>query len=253
MGSARSSKASRYDLHTGMWAFADAVIATVALQLGLSVVYLRAIRRSAAILRVFQYNTAALKVLVAHQANAPLTLEAVRRQSPLHPWASPNYIGLALALSPAVFYLAGRPLMGFEGSPFLLHAAFVALKIGASPLIFALTYEVQGIAVRLFEAGRMRGAWPISCALQRSVCEEPDDAQIEVSERRSGMRVIASSRRSSRTGCPSTTAPRGARASRILDGIFIDAERSTGLRARYLPQSRCECRACLFYGVQRHW
>lgn len=155
-------------------------IATAVLQLGLTIAYMYAIGRSVQVQRLFQYNTAALKVLVAHEARAPLTVDAVRRQSPSHPNSSANYIGIVHMLLPAVFYLAGRPLVGFAGTRLSLHATFIALKLASLPLVLALSYEVQRIAVRLFQAGRVRGVWPVACALQRAVSKEPDDEQIEV-------------------------------------------------------------------------
>ena len=138
------------------------------------------LRRLAGFRRLHQYNTAAFQVLVAHEKGSPLTVSAVRRQSPLHPFSAANYISAMMLLLPAVFYLAARPLAAGEGGGFARHAAFVALKVAATPVMFSLAYEIQRVAARLFAAGYLGWAWPILCVMQRLWTLEPDDGQIEV-------------------------------------------------------------------------
>ncbi|APR87729.1 Hypothetical protein A7982_13078 [Minicystis rosea] len=154
-------------------------IVTVILQAVLLVVYLRMVGRMPDVRRVMQYNTAAFHTLVAHETNTPLTVAAVHRQSPFHPRSGGSYLGVALALFPFVFYLAGRPLVGFTGSPTALHATFLALKLATLPVVGALSFELTHLAGRLFQAGKLRGAWPIVGVLQRATMVEPDAAQIE--------------------------------------------------------------------------
>lgn len=155
-------------------------IVTALIAFALTIVYLRLVARLPEMRRVIQYNTAATKALVAYETGAPLTIDAVRRQSPIHPWAGANYIAFAIALSPAVFYLSSRALVTFAGSRFALHAAFVALKVASVPVILALTYEAQQLAVRPFRAGYGKGVWRILCALQYAMLAEPDDEQLDV-------------------------------------------------------------------------
>lgn len=158
-------------------------ITTALVTLGMTLGYFRLIRRMPEVRSVFQYNTAALKVLVAHEAGEALSVEAARRQSPLHPWSSANFIAAAIAISPAVFYLVGRPLEHLGGSGLVAHGAFVALKVAALPAVISVVYEIQQLAVRLFRAGRLRAFWPALCVVQRVVILTPDDAQLEVAIR----------------------------------------------------------------------
>jgi uncharacterized protein YqhQ len=127
-----------------------------------------------------QYNTAAMKVLAAHDASVPLSVASVRGRAPFHPDASANHIALPLVLLPAMFHTVSMPLVAFTGSRAALHAAFIALKVAAVPVVLVVAYELQWLAVRAFRASGGRGPWAALCVLQRAVIEEPDDGQIEV-------------------------------------------------------------------------
>lgn len=150
---------------------------------GVIVGYMRALRRFDVLHRMFQYATAAFQVLVAHDTSLPLTLASVRRQSPLHPRTSANYVAIALALYPAVTYACSRPFAGFAQSPAASHATGMAVEILALLLVFGLTFEIQELAVTLFRAGKLRNAWPWLCSLQRAATVVPDDDQLQVAIR----------------------------------------------------------------------
>jgi uncharacterized protein YqhQ len=154
--------------------------ATALVLSGITLMYLWLIGRSTTVRRVFAYNAAAFQVYALHEDGAALSVDAARGRSPLHPWSSANFIGIALLLLPAAFCAAAAPLRALEAPPLVRRAALVVAEIAALPVVHVLAHEIQRIAVLLHRARRLRVAGPALAPLQRLVTVAPDDDELEV-------------------------------------------------------------------------
>jgi uncharacterized protein YqhQ len=181
---------------------------------GMMAIYMRWVgrRQDLGVGRVLAFNTAAFKALVVYERRSPLSVSAARDASPAHPWSSANYIALAVVVATLVFTLVAAPLGRLDGSRLALHAALLAAKVASLPVVFALTYEGQWLAVRLFRSGRLRWLWPAACVFQRAVTVAPDDEQLEVAVR--AFREVTRLEGGLRAGAtPQRPAPSSSRAS----------------------------------------
>lgn len=132
--------------------------------------YIVAIARMEDIKRVFQYHGAEHKAINCYEANLPLTVDNVRRQSIVHTRCGTNFILIVLFMSVFVFSFFGRP-------PFLLRVLYHVLLL---PVVAGLSYEVirhaaQDNALRIVKWLATPGLW-----MQRLTTRPPDDSQIEV-------------------------------------------------------------------------
>jgi uncharacterized protein YqhQ len=141
-------------------------------RLGIFFGYIGLVSRMHYVRRVFQYHGAEHKVINALESGAPLTVEAARAQSRLHPRCGTSFVVIVMVIATIVFAFS-RQL----GLP-------VYLRI---PVELLLTLPVAGIAFELLRlAGRYRNN-PLAAALSRPgmwtqllTTREPDDSQIEV-------------------------------------------------------------------------
>lgn len=152
------------------------------IKLGIFIAYIWAISRIPEIRRVFQYHGAEHKSVYAYEARVPLTVEAVRGFSTLHPRCGTSFLMFVMLVSiflfTAVFPLFAPSLAGMP--KLLSNLVMVAVKI---PLML----PIAGIS---YEAIRFSGRFPDNPVLgllsrpglwmQRLTTGEPDDAQLEV-------------------------------------------------------------------------
>lgn len=139
-------------------------------RLGIFFGYIALVSRLHYVRRVFQYHGAEHKSINALEAGEPLTVEAARAQSRLHPRCGTSFVVIVLVISTLVFAF-------FRGLP-------VYWRI---PIDLLLSLPVAGIAFELLRlAGRYRDN-PVAAALSRPgmwtqllTTREPDDEQLAV-------------------------------------------------------------------------
>ena len=124
--------------------------------------YLRVVGRLGDIVRLFANHGAEHKVVNAHEAGAPLTVESVQRFSTRHPRCGTSFL-LVVAVVSAVFFA-------------VVGAVAPLTRVLALPLIAGIAAELQ---LRLAELGPSPLSKP-GMALQQLTTREPDDAQVEV-------------------------------------------------------------------------
>ena len=129
--------------------------------------------------RVFQYHGAEHKTIFAYEAGKPLTLEAVRAESRLHPRCGTTFLVVVIAVS---------IVLGAVATPLLLpHAAGTSgwistflLRIALLPLVAAISYEIQRLSARYCTRGPLRVLLYPGFLFQKITTREPDDAQLEI-------------------------------------------------------------------------
>lgn len=129
--------------------------------------YVAAISLYPEIRRVLAYHGAEHKVIAAHEAGGPLTVEAARRSSALHPRCGTSFLLYVMVVSVVLYSFFGWPGIVLR----------VLLRLALLPLVAGIAYEF----VRLAERQRWARVlvWP-GLVLQRLTTREPDDAQLEV-------------------------------------------------------------------------
>ncbi|MDA8098986.1 MAG: DUF1385 domain-containing protein [Nitrospiraceae bacterium] len=142
-----------------------------ALRVTLFVGYISGISLLKDIRRVFQYHGAEHKVIGAHEAGVPLTVENCRGYSCIHPRCGTSFLMVVIVLSILLFSLvpASWPLW-----------AKALSRIVLMPLIAGLSYEFIKYSAtkrgnRIVDAFMLPGL-----LLQRITTREPSDDQIEV-------------------------------------------------------------------------
>jgi uncharacterized protein YqhQ len=124
--------------------------------------YLRAVGKLGEIVRLFANHGAEHKVVNAHEAGAPLTVESVQAFSTRHPRCGTSFI-LVIGLVSAVFFA-------------VVGGASPVVRVLALPLIAGIAAEIQ---LRLAELDGSVLSKP-GMALQRLTTREPSDEQVEV-------------------------------------------------------------------------
>lgn len=120
--------------------------------------------------RQFEYHGAEHKTIACHEAELPLTVENIRKQSRFHKRCGTSFIFIVLFISIIVFSVLRLPWDNI----FLR----VVCKLALLPFIVGIGYEFIRLAgkyenwfTKLFSAPGL--------ALQRITTKEPDDSQIE--------------------------------------------------------------------------
>jgi uncharacterized protein YqhQ len=154
---------------------------TGAFKLTIVVGYLLAIRRVPDIFRVFQYHGAEHKTISTYEAGEPLTVEAARRRTTLHPRCGTTFLVMVALVSIAVFTAIGAALPRIHtGSLLLDNVVFFVEKLPFLPIIAAATFELQRIFARYCTTGPLRAVlWP-GFLVQKITTAEPSDDQLEV-------------------------------------------------------------------------
>ncbi len=133
--------------------------------------YLLVISRLPDIHRVFMYHGAEHKVVFAQEEGGPLTVEAARRQSRLHPRCGTSFLLFVLLVSIFLFALLPRSLP--------LPAKFAG-RLLLLPVLAGLSYELLRWTAKRSRSPLFRVlVWP-GLQLQRITTQEPSDDMLEV-------------------------------------------------------------------------
>lgn len=131
--------------------------------------YVAAVARLQEIRRVLEYHGAEHKVIWAHEAGEPLTVERARPYSRLHPRCGTAFLLVAVLASIFCFALLGWPGLLWR----------LLSRLALLPVVAGVAYEAIRFSAR--SRGRLARllAWP-GMWLQGFTTREPDDGQIEV-------------------------------------------------------------------------
>jgi uncharacterized protein YqhQ len=164
------------ELDLGDWRFHAL---TGAFKLLVLTTYLFAISRIDEVRRVFQYHGAEHKTIFAYEAELPMTVENVRRQSTLHPRCGTTFLITVVIVSVILGSIA-TPLLLPGASGLSGQIGTLALRIALLPAIAAISYELQRFSARYCTTGPLRVLlWP-GFLFQKITTREPDDRQIEI-------------------------------------------------------------------------
>ncbi len=154
---------------------------TGAFKLAIVVGYLLAIRRIPDIKKVFQYHGAEHKTISTYEAREPLTVEAARGKTTLHPRCGTTFLVMIAFVSIVVFSAIGAALPRIQtGSRLADNLIFFGEKLPFLPVIAAITFELQRVLARTCSTGPLRLLlWP-GFLVQRITTAEPTDDQLEV-------------------------------------------------------------------------
>lgn len=141
--------------------------------------YLVVISRIEEIRRVFHYHGAEHKTIYAYEAELPLTVENVRKQSPLHPRCGTTFLITVVIISVILGSII-TPLVLPNATGAIGQLETLALRISLLPLIAAVSYELQRLSARYCTTGPLRVLLYPGFLFQKITTRQPDDAQIEV-------------------------------------------------------------------------
>lgn len=140
--------------------------------------YLLAISRLSAVKSLFKYHGAEHKAINCLEADQPLTIENVSRQTRLHPRCGTSFLVIVMILSMITFTFVPRDFN--TGSLILNLLVRISIKIPVLPLLSGIAYE--GIRY----AGRMKNKrllyilfWP-GLMTQYITTQEPEEKHIEI-------------------------------------------------------------------------
>jgi uncharacterized protein YqhQ len=133
--------------------------------------YIFLISRMKDIHRVFMYHGAEHKVVFAWEKQGPLTVDAARGQSRLHPRCGTSFLLFVLLVSIVLFALIPKT------APFLLKLGGRLLLV---PVVAGLSYEVLRLTARKRAAPIFAALVAPGLALQRITTQEPTDDMLQV-------------------------------------------------------------------------
>lgn len=138
------------------------------LRIAIFLCYILLVSMTPDIKRVFQYHGAEHKTIFCYEADLPLTVENVRRQSRFHPRCGTSFMALMLLLG---------ILVGFF-IPFSNPVLRTVVKLLCIPVIVNIGYEVQKLCARhdsrVSRIITAPGLW-----MQRLTVKEPEDNMIQ--------------------------------------------------------------------------
>ena len=143
------------------------------IKITLFVSYIALISQMADIRRVFQYHGAEHKTINCYEQGEELTLNNVRKHSPIHARCGTNFILIVFFTSIFIFSFFGSP-------PFLIR---VLTHLAILPLVAGLSYEVIKLAGKKNANPLVRAVAKPGLLLQKLTTREPDDDQIMVAIR----------------------------------------------------------------------
>lgn len=154
-------------------------------RMAIFMVYMIAISRMGEMKRVFSYHGAEHKTIRCYEAQLPLTVENVRKQTRLHPRCGTSFLLVVLLLSILVFSIASSLLLSavpaletMRGS-ILYRLIMILFKLLLLPLVVSIAYELNRWVGRndnaLTRILTAPGLW-----MQNFTTNEPDDSMIEV-------------------------------------------------------------------------
>jgi uncharacterized protein YqhQ len=121
--------------------------------------------------RVFMYHGAEHKVVFAWEQQGPLTVDAARGQSRLHPRCGTSFLLFVLLVSIVMFALIPKT------APFLLK---LGGRLVLVPVVAGLSYEVLRLTARKRAAPLFAALVAPGLALQRITTQEPTDDMLQV-------------------------------------------------------------------------
>jgi uncharacterized protein YqhQ len=121
--------------------------------------------------RIFMYHGAEHKTIHAYEAGMELTVENVKKYSPLHPRCGTSFLMIVMVVSILVFSFIP------QGWPFLYK--FLS-RLVLIPFIAGSSFELLKLSAKMEHRPLMRLMIQPGLLLQRLTTREPDDAQIEV-------------------------------------------------------------------------
>jgi uncharacterized protein YqhQ len=133
--------------------------------------YIFLISRMKDIHRVFMYHGAEHKVVFAWEAQGPLTVDAARVQSRLHPRCGTSFLLFVLLVSIVLFAFIPKT------APFLLKFGGRLLLV---PLVTGISYEILRLTAKKRAAPLFAALVAPGLALQRITTQEPTDDMLEV-------------------------------------------------------------------------
>jgi uncharacterized protein YqhQ len=133
--------------------------------------YIFLISRMKDIHRVFMYHGAEHKVVFAWEAQGPLTVDAARAQSRLHPRCGTSFLLFVLLVSIVLFAFIPKT------APFLLKFGGRLLLV---PLVTGISYEILRLTAKKRAAPLFAALVAPGLALQRITTQEPADDMLEV-------------------------------------------------------------------------
>ena len=147
--------------------------------------YIVLVSRMKEMKRLFAYHGAEHKTIRCYEAQLPLTVENVRRQTRLHPRCGTSFLLVVMILSILVFSVASSLLLSvvpvletIRGS-FGYRLIMIAFKLFLLPVVVAFAYEINRWVGRcdnwLTRIVMAPGLW-----FQNFTTNEPDDSMIEV-------------------------------------------------------------------------
>jgi len=120
--------------------------------------------------RVFQYHGAEHKVIFAYESGTPLSVEAAKKMSRLHPRCGTSFLLLVMVVSILIYSLL-PPLSMVER---------LVSRLILLPVIAGIAYEIIRLAGKKLDNPIISAiSWP-GMQLQRLTTREPDEGQIEV-------------------------------------------------------------------------
>ena len=138
------------------------------INLALVVIYIYAISRLPDIQRVFGYHGAEHKVINAYEAGAPLTVEAVRPFTRIHPRCGTSFLVIVALIGFVIFLaVAGLPWWQRLGA-----------RIVLIPVVAAVAFEFMRLAATHYHRPWVRRLLAPALATQHLTTREPDDAMI---------------------------------------------------------------------------
>jgi uncharacterized protein YqhQ len=124
--------------------------------------------------RIFMYHGAEHKTIHAYEAGMELTVENVKKYSPLHPRCGTSFLLIVMVMSILVFSFIP------QGWPFLYK--FLS-RLVLIPFIAGSSFELLKFSAKVKDRPVMRFMIQPGLLLQRLTTKEPDDSQIEVAIR----------------------------------------------------------------------
>ncbi len=121
--------------------------------------------------RIFMYHGAEHKTIHAYEAGMDLTVENVKKYSPLHPRCGTSFLMIVMVISILVF--------SFVPQGWSFAYKFLS-RIVLIPLIAGSSFEILKLSAALKDNPVMNLMIQPGLLLQRLTTREPDDAQIEV-------------------------------------------------------------------------
>lgn len=132
--------------------------------------YVWAISRMPDIARVFMYHGAEHKTIFAYEAGDRLTVENVRKYSPLHPRCGTSFLLIVMVISIVVFAMLGEGTLWYR----------IWSRLVVMPIVAGLGYEFLKISGRYYGSGWLNFLIAPGLWMQHLTTREPDDSQLEV-------------------------------------------------------------------------